>query len=100
MRSGDGRTAATVFYAGTFLVTGIVYNALWRYAASGRRLLEPEVADSEVDAISRSFLVGPTVYLAATVIAFASSWAAIAACLVIDATYAVPASAWRSLRRG
>jgi len=99
MRSGDGRTAATVFYCGTFLATGIVYNLLWRYAASGRRLLEPDVSDAEVNAISRSFLLGPTIYLASTLVALVSSWVAIAAVLAIDASYAVPPSAWRRFRR-
>jgi len=99
MRSGDGRTAAAVFYCGTFLATGIVYNLLWRYAAHERRLLDPAVSDAEVTAISKSFLLGPTIYLASTLIAFVSSWAAIAAVLAIDASYAVPPQAWRRLRR-
>src|SRR5262245_22390870 len=41
------REAAAVFYGATLTVTAIVYNLLWHYAASGRRLLKAS-ADSSI----------------------------------------------------
>jgi uncharacterized membrane protein len=40
VRAGEVRGTATLFYAATFFVTGVVTNIAWRYAASGRRLIE------------------------------------------------------------
>jgi hypothetical protein len=60
-------------YAATFFVTGVVTNIAWRYAASGRRLIEGRVADSELMGISKTFLVGPIAYDAATLMALASA---------------------------
>jgi uncharacterized membrane protein len=40
LRAGEVRGTATLFYAATFFVTGVVTNIAWRYAASGRRLIE------------------------------------------------------------
>jgi uncharacterized membrane protein len=40
----DQRTAA-LLYAGTFFAASIVFLALWRWAANGRRLIKPDVPE-------------------------------------------------------
>ena len=46
------------------------YNALWFYAARGKRLLRADADAKTVTGISRSFLPGPWIYLTATLFAF------------------------------
>jgi uncharacterized membrane protein len=98
IRSGEGRGTAAVFFAGTFTVTAIVYNVFWRYAASGRRLIAPAAADADVQAVTRSYLVGPVVYAIATAVGFASAWASVAICALLSLSYALPASRWLTRR--
>src|SRR5260370_36355053 len=57
LRVPDARTAATVFYGATLTFTAIAFNAVWRYAASGRRLLPPDAAAPVVGWVSRECLV-------------------------------------------
>src|SRR3989441_10400856 len=49
---GDAGDAATV-YAGTFFVLAVVWNGLWWYCTSGRRLLGRTVTDQQVNTITR-----------------------------------------------
>jgi hypothetical protein len=91
VRAGEVRGTATLFYAATFFVTGVLTNIAWRYAGSGRRLIEGRVADSELKGISKTFLVGPIAYGAATLMALASAWASIAICAALAVLYAFPA---------
>ena len=100
LQDGGERGTAAFFYAGSFATIAVVYNAFWHYLRSHRRqLLERHVSDAEVAAITRSYLLGPTVYGVATVAALVSAWASIAICIALSASYAVPALRWRVGRR-
>src|SRR5258708_28411786 len=59
LRVPDARTAATVFYGATLTFTAIAFNAVWRYAASGRRLLRPHADPRVVAWVSREYPFGP-----------------------------------------
>lgn len=65
-----GLEAAALTYGFTLTLTAIAYNALWFYAAAGRRLLRPDADAKVVTGISRSYLPGPWIYLTATLFAF------------------------------
>ena len=65
-----GLEAAALTYGITLTLTAIAYNALWFYAAKGRRLLRADADAKTVTGISRSFLPGPWIYLTATLCAF------------------------------
>ena len=100
LQDGEERGAAAFFYAGTFAVTAVVYNALWHYLRRNRiRLLERHVSGAEVEAITRAYLIGPTVYGLATLVALVSAWASVAICIALSASYAIPALNWRVRRR-
>ena len=100
LQDGEERGPAAFFYAGTFAVTAVVYNAFWHYLRRHRvRLLERHVADAQVTAISRSYLIGPTVYGLAALVALVSAWVSIAICIGLSASYAIPALNWRFRRR-
>lgn len=70
--TSDGAQAAAVAYGVTMTLTAILFNVLWRYAASRRRLLRDDAEPRVVQGIGRSYLPGPFLYLAATVVAFIS----------------------------
>lgn len=60
---------AALLYGLTLTITAILINALWRYAAVGGRLLRRDADPRVVQGINRSYLVGPFVYLFATLVA-------------------------------
>jgi uncharacterized membrane protein len=68
----DGAEAAALAYGVTLTLTAILFNAIWRYAAWDRRLLRHDAEQGVVEGISRSYLLGPPTYLAATLVAFVS----------------------------
>jgi uncharacterized membrane protein len=90
----DGERAAAVVYGCTLTVTGLVFNALWLYAARGRRLIAPGVPQARVDEITRSYPIGPVVYGAGALIALASPLASVLVYLAITAFYVPAASLW------
>ena len=99
LTDSDERKMAAFFYAGSFTAMAVVYNLFWHYLRSRRELLEPHVTDAEVAAITRSYLLGPTVYGLATVAALVSAWLSVAICAALSISYAVPALRWRLRRR-
>jgi uncharacterized membrane protein len=70
--TSEGAQAATLSYGITLTGTAIMFNAIWRYAAHGRRLLRENADPRVVRGISRSYLPGPFIYLAATLAALIS----------------------------
>lgn len=88
----EGAQAAAISYGVTLTLTAVVINICWRYAAHGRRLLRAEADARMVDGISRSYLPGPFMYLAATLVALvnplvsAGLYAAIAGFYVLESS--------------
>ena len=64
----DQAEPAALAYGITLTMTALLINILWRYAATGRRLLRQDADQKVVDGISRSYLPGPVIYLAATLV--------------------------------
>ncbi len=87
----DANSAATV-YAGTFLAVALVWNGLWRYCASGHRLLGRDVTDQQAQTITRQYAVAPLSYGAALVIAPFSGLASVAVILAVAAFFAITAT--------
>ena len=98
LRLGEEKTAA-VFYGLTLLLVGAMFQAVWRYVATGRRLIRPEVDQEEVDDITRSFNPGIPVYGLATAVAFLSPTTSIVIYLALAVFYALPAQLYRRRRR-
>ncbi|HKW59862.1 MAG TPA: TMEM175 family protein [Candidatus Dormibacteraeota bacterium] len=66
--------AAALAYGITLTLTAVLFNALWRYAAWGRRLIREDADQRVVSGISRSYVPGPIIYFVATVVALISPW--------------------------
>ena len=68
----DSAEAAALAYGVTLTLTAILFNVLWRYAAYGDRLIRGDADRRAVEGISRSYILGPLVYLGATLVALKS----------------------------
>jgi uncharacterized membrane protein len=66
----DDNHAAAVLYSGTLLVTTLLFNILWWYAAHGRRLMDKDLDANVIRAISRAYVLGIPLYLLSFVLAF------------------------------
>jgi len=76
----DQRTAAALFNA-TYFVIAILFNVLWRYAASARRrLLAPDADTGSVARITRQYSFGPLLYL----VCFAFVWVSVPVSLMLN----------------
>jgi len=88
----DSAQAAAVAYGVTLTLTAVLFNALWRYAATGRRLLRSDASARTVMGIGRSYLPGPLLYGAATVVGFLNPYASAALYVAIAIFYVVESS--------
>jgi len=66
---GDGAKAATIAYGITLTLTAVLFNAVWFYASRGDRLLRADADPQTVRGISKTFVFGPWIYLAVTLVA-------------------------------
>jgi len=82
-----GERPAVLAYAATFVLMAVIYNAWWRYASRGRRLIREEVPDSAVRAISRAFDPGVPMYGVTFVVAFWSPIVSVMLTFAIAAFY-------------
>jgi uncharacterized membrane protein len=64
----EGARAATVSYGITLTLTAVMFNAIWFYAARGSRLLRADADQRTVRGISKTFVLGPWMYLGATLV--------------------------------
>ena len=78
-----GAPVAAAVYAGTFAVSGVAYNLLWRTAISGRRLLRSTATEEKIQGISRSYWVGIPGYLVAAASAFIDIHITIGICVAL-----------------
>jgi uncharacterized membrane protein len=92
----DQRLAAKI-YSGTFVITAICFNALWRYAAHKNRLLGKNADPQAVRAISNQYLFGPVLYAVAFGLAWISAPASIVLNLLLALFFAFPGRKPRSL---
>ena len=81
-----GHVAAAV-YCGLFTLIAIFFNAVWRYAAAGGRLIAGTGAEQ---AINWRYLFGPLVYFAAFVVSFFSVALSLVICAALALFFALP----------
>ena len=89
---GDGAEAAALAYGFTGVATALMFNATWFYAVVGKRLLRHDAQPGVVSGITRTYIPGPWIYLAATLVAFASPVASIVLFGVIALFYVLESS--------
>ena len=89
---GEGARAAALTYGITLTATAVMFSVIWFYAALGRRLLRTDADQKLISGISRSYLPGPWIYLASTLIAFASTTASVVLFMTIALFYVAESS--------
>ncbi|MGZ8612372.1 MAG: TMEM175 family protein [Actinomycetota bacterium] len=88
-----GERAAALAYGITLTATAIMFSVVWFSASIGRRLLRDDADPQVVSGITRSYLPGPWIYLAATLVAIVSPavgailYGAIALFYVIESSF-------------
>jgi uncharacterized membrane protein len=95
---GEGAMAAALTYGLTAVATAIMFDVTWFYAALRKRLLRPDADAAVVSGISRTYIPGPWIYLAATLVAFASPVASIVLFGVIALFYVLESSLFGGTR--
>ena len=78
------------------VATAIMFSLTWLYASGGKRLLRQDAHPAIVSGITRSYLPGPWIYLAATLIAFASPTTSVVLFMAIAVFYVVESSIFGS----
>lgn len=87
---GADEATATAFYGGSLAVLGVFVYTIWRYAASGHRLLGPELSAAAARGIGRRYLVGPLVYAVAALVALFAPWLALLTYILLNVFYLWP----------
>jgi uncharacterized membrane protein len=95
---GDGAQDAALAYGFTMVATAIMFSVTWFYASRGKRLLRPDADPAIVTGISRSYLPGPGIYLAATLIAFASPTTSVVLFMAIALFYVIESAIFGSVK--
>jgi uncharacterized membrane protein len=93
---GAGARDAALAYGFTMVATAVMFSVSWFYASLGKRLLRADADPAVVTGISRSYLPGPWIYLAATLIAFASPTASVCVFMATALFYVLESSIFSS----
>jgi uncharacterized membrane protein len=83
-------TFSLVAYAANLALIGLLQDAIWWYASSNHKLVDPNIYEDLVRFVHRRILVAPVLYLVAICVAFASHLAAILLVVVVPVTYIFP----------
>ena len=95
LREDKNEQTASLAYGITFVIMAVVFQVLWRWMATGRRLIRAEVPQEELDDITRTYAPGVFIYGAATLVALASPVTSVVLYLVIALFYMLPPSIYR-----
>jgi uncharacterized membrane protein len=86
----EAKTAA-LMYSGTFLLTTILFNGLWGYAAGHQRLLRPGTDPQLIRKLTRRYLLAPLVYLLSLPLTLVNVEASLVLYILVALFYALPA---------
>jgi TMEM175 potassium channel family protein len=90
LHSGLNQSTAAAFYSGTLTVIGVFVTLMWNHASRHRALLNEAISPDRANAIGRRFLIGPTGYALATILAFVNPWISIALFVGLNAYFLWP----------
>ena len=82
---------AVAVYAGFFCAVTLAYNPLWLAASHRGRLLDPAAPPAYARTLTRNYLIGLPLYLAATLMAFWNAYAGLGICLLLWVFWAMTA---------
>jgi uncharacterized membrane protein len=82
-----GERQAAIAYGATMLLMAIIFNAWWRYARGGRRLIADGISDVQLRAVDRAFNPGIVAYGIVFAVAFVNPLASVVITLAIAVFY-------------
>ena len=85
----DARIAA-MLKAGTFFITALLFNLLWKHATARGQLLDPRTDPHTIDIISRQIAIVPYLYAGSFLLASVSAFASTLLNLVLVVFFAMP----------
>ena len=85
----DARIAA-MLKAGTFFITALLFNLLWKHASARGQLLDPRTDPHTIDIISRQIAIVPYLYAGSFLLASVSAFASTLLNLVLVVFFAMP----------
>lgn len=86
--SRDASRTAGLLYTGTYVALAVAFQAMWRYASGGRRLLDRGLPQERIDAITRQYAPGIPLYLVAAGLVFLDVRAGLGLCLALAVFFA------------
>jgi uncharacterized membrane protein len=89
---GPSGQVGVLVYSGTFVAIAVAFNVLWYRARVGERLLRPDADRASIDAITRSYRLGPPGYLAAFLLSFVNAGLGMAVIIGLVILYTLPRS--------
>ncbi len=90
---------AVLVYGGSMLLTSIMYNALWGYAAGKMRLIDTGLNPKVVQKMTRRYLLSIPLYLLTLVLSLLNVKLSFALYIVIALFYAFPEGNWHFSKR-
>jgi TMEM175 potassium channel family protein len=95
LRETKNEQTAALAYGITFVVIAVIFQLLWRWISTGRRLIRADVPDEALADINRSYAPGIPIYAGATLVALVSPIASVILYLVIVVFYALDPALYR-----
>ena len=90
IREEEHRITAVAVYSGTLAVTAVFFTLLWLYAAGNYRLVDRSVDPSLLRAMTRRYVLGMLLYVAAFALAFVSAAASLALIVILALIFVLP----------
>jgi uncharacterized membrane protein len=78
LNRNQGTRTAAIFYSAAMALNSFAWGALWLYASTGRRLLNPSFPESERQTATVLFLAGTVVYTLSIGVALINAYACLA----------------------
>ena len=79
-----------LFYSGTFILLALTYNLVWFCISHKDRLVDRKLDHQKIEAVSRQFVVGPLMYIAAFAVGFWSPLASLVMNMIYAIFFAIP----------
>jgi uncharacterized membrane protein len=92
VRTPNAVRMATVTYGLTMIALALMFNAVWIYASSGRRLLIDGIDDESIRKGTRSYRMGPVVYAVVTLLAFVNPFISLGLFAALAVYWLLPSS--------
>jgi uncharacterized membrane protein len=91
-RAQSESNAATAFFAVTTMATILMLLVIWRYATRGYRLVDPDIDERIIPALTRVILIGVTINAIGVAVSYVFPWAGLLsfvamAFMIIDTAY-------------